>query len=171
MGRTLIETVMGTVVIAIAAVFLVFAYVSADLQPVRGLSFNAKFASIGGLRPGSDVRIGGVKVGSVTNQSIDPKDYRAQVTFTVQHGITLPSDTVATITSDGLLGGKYLRLKVGTAADKLEPGGTLAKTVDALALEELLSRAIFLLTEEPKETKPDAPETKPDDTKPAPKPQ
>ncbi|MEQ8695888.1 MAG: MlaD family protein, partial [Bauldia litoralis] len=122
MGRTLIETVMGLVVIAIAAVFLIFAYISADLQPVSGHSFNAKFASIGGLRPGSDVRIGGVKVGSVTSQRIDPKDYRAQVSFTVQNGIRLPADTVASVTSDGLLGGKYLRLKVGTGSKMLEPG-------------------------------------------------
>ena len=155
MGRTLIETVMGLVVIAIAAVFLVFAYISADLQPVRGHSFNATFASIGGLQPGSDVRIGGVKVGSVTSQSIDPKDYRANVTFTVKNGINLPADTVATVTSDGLLGGKYLRLKIGVGRQMLKPGATLKKTEDALALEELLSRAIFLLTEEPKKKKPD----------------
>jgi phospholipid/cholesterol/gamma-HCH transport system substrate-binding protein len=159
MGRTLIETVMGTVVIAIAAVFLVFAYISADLQPVRGHAFNAKFASIGGLRPGSDVRIGGVKVGSVTRQTIDPKDYRATVTFTVKNDIKLPADTVATITSDGLLGGKYLRLKIGTAKDKLKPGATLENTRDALALEELLSRAIFLLTEEPAK-QPNQPDNK-----------
>lgn len=164
MGRTLIETVMGTVVIAIAAFFLVFAYLSADLQPVRGHAFTAKFASIGGLRPGSDVRIGGVKVGSVTSQSIDPEDYRARVTFTVQDGIRLPADTVASVTSDGLLGGKYLRLKIGKAQDMLDPGATLAKTQDALALEELLSRAIFLLTEEPQDKKAG-------DDKEAPKPQ
>jgi phospholipid/cholesterol/gamma-HCH transport system substrate-binding protein len=149
MGRTLIETVMGTVVILIAGFFLVFAYLSADLQPVRGQEFNAKFASIGGLRPGSDVRIGGVKVGTVTGQSIDPKDYRARVTFTVRNGIPLPTDTAASITSDGLLGGKYLRLTIGHAKTMLKPGDTLKQTKDALALEELLSRAIFLLTEEP----------------------
>lgn len=169
MGRTLIETVMGTVVIAIAGVFLVFAYVSADLRPVQGHAFHAKFASIGGLRPGSDVRIGGVKVGSVTSQSIDPKDYRARVTFTVQDGLSLPADTVASITSDGLLGGKYLRLKIGHDKTMLKPGATLKKTQDALALEELLSRAIFLLTEEPKKNS-DTPEKKPDDKKEAPNP-
>jgi phospholipid/cholesterol/gamma-HCH transport system substrate-binding protein len=154
MGRTLIETVMGTVVILIAGFFLVFAYLSADLQPVRGHTFSAKFASIGGLRPGSDVRIGGVKVGSVTGESIDPKDYRAKITFTVQNGINLPADTVASITSDGLLGGKYLRLKIGHDKKMLKPGATLSHTKDALALEELLSRAIFLLTEEPKKEEP-----------------
>lgn len=164
-GRTLIETVMGTVVLAIAAVFLLFAYNSADLQPVRGHTFRATFASVGGLRPGSDVRIGGVKVGSVTGQHIDPKDYRAVITFTVRNGIRLPTDTLAAVTSDGLLGGKYLRLKIGHDKTMLKPGATLKRTRDALALEELLSRAIFLLTEEPKKKadetkKPEAPQPK-----------
>lgn len=154
MGRTLIETVMGTVVLAIAAFFLVFAYVSADLRPVQGYELQARFASVGGLRPGSDVRIGGVKVGSVVGQKIDPKDYRALVSFTVRDSLRLPTDTVAAVTSDGLLGGKYLRLQVGSAEEMLKPGDTLEKTQDALALEELLSRAIFLLTEEPKEPAP-----------------
>ncbi len=149
MGQRPIETAMGAVVLAVAGLFLFFAWNAADLRPVEGYTLKASFASVGGLAPGSDVRIGGVRVGSVTGQRIDPATYRAEISFTVQAGLALPADTEATVTSDGLLGGKYLRLVPGSAKERLAPGATLARTRDALALEELLSRAIFLLGESP----------------------
>lgn len=148
MGRRVIETVTGAIVLLIAGYFLVFAYNSADLQPVTGYQLSARFASVGGLSVGADVRIGGVKVGTVTGQDIDPESYRAVVTFDLREGIRLPSDTVASVASDGILGGKYLRLQIGNAETYIEPGGRIAETRDALSLEELLGRAIFLLTED-----------------------
>lgn len=149
MGQKLIETVMGAVVVAIAVLFLVFAWNTADLRPISGYPLQASFASVGALAPGSDVKIGGVKVGSVTKQSIDPKTYRAVITFTIRSDLQLPVDTRASVTSDGLLGGKYLRLTPGVDTKMLAKGAVLTKTRDALALEELLARAIFLLTETP----------------------
>ncbi|MDE0704853.1 MAG: outer membrane lipid asymmetry maintenance protein MlaD [Rhodospirillaceae bacterium] len=154
MGQRLIETAMGAVVLAVAALFLVFAWNTADLRPVEGYTLKAGFASVGGLAPGSDVRIGGVKVGSVTGQRIDPESYRAEIDFTVRSGLSLPADTEASVTSDGLLGGKYLRLVPGASKQRLAPGETLKKTRDALALEELLARAIFLLAEPPRTDPP-----------------
>lgn len=151
MGQKLIETVMGAVVVAIAALFLIFAWNTADLRPVSGYALKASFASVGALSTGSDVKIGGVKVGSITEQRIDPKTFRAVVTFTVRDDLRLPVDTRASVTSDGLLGGKYLRLTPGVATQMLAKDSVLTKTRDALALEELLSRAIFLLTETPEE--------------------
>lgn len=156
MGQKLVETVMGAVVLAIAALFLVFAWNTADLRPVSGYTLKASFASVGALNQGSDVKIGGVKVGSVTGQHIDPKTFRAVVAFTVRNNLKLPADTRATVTSDGLLGGKYLRLVPGTSNTMLAPGATLKNTRDALALEELLARAIFLLTETPSKKGEDA---------------
>ena len=154
MGKNLVETVMGAVVLAIAGFFLVFAYLSSDLRPVSGYALTAKFNSVGALTVGSDVRIGGVKIGSVTAQRIDPKDYRALITMTVASDIKLPDDTVASVTGDGLLGGKYLRLKVGRSKTVLAPGGRIKKTKDALSIEELLGKAIFLLTEPDKPKSP-----------------
>lgn len=153
MNRRWAETAIGAFVLVIAAWFLYFAYASSELRPVAGDSYGAKFASVGGLAPGNDVRIGGVKVGSVLGQRIDPADFRAVVTFSVRADLRLPEDTVAAITSDGLLGGKYLRLETGRAEKRLQPGAVLSQTRDALALEDLLAKAIFLLTEEPKERK------------------
>jgi phospholipid/cholesterol/gamma-HCH transport system substrate-binding protein len=147
MNRRFAETAVGAVVLAIAVWFLVFAYNSGDFRPVAGYSLSAKFNSVGGLAPGNDVRIGGVKVGSVLAQRIDPADYRAVIVFSVRNDLKLPDDTVAAITSDGLLGGKYLRLEPGRGTTMLAANGTLKNTRDALSLEDMLGRAIFLLSE------------------------
>ncbi len=147
MNRRFAETAVGAVVVAIAVWFLVFAYNSGDFRPVAGYALSAKFNSVGGLAPGNDVRIGGVKIGSVLDQRIDPADFRAIIVFTVRSDLKLPEDTVAAITSDGLLGGKYLRLEPGRAAAMLAANGMLKNTRDALSLEDMLGRAIFLLSE------------------------
>jgi len=147
MSRRFAETAVGAVVLAIAIWFLVFAYGSGDFRPVKGYPLSAKFSSVGGLAAGNDVRIGGVKIGSVLEQRIDASDFRAIVTFSVRSDLKLPEDTVAAITSDGLLGGKYLRIEPGHAQAMLASGATLKNTRDALSLEDLLGRAIFLLSE------------------------
>jgi phospholipid/cholesterol/gamma-HCH transport system substrate-binding protein len=156
MQRGWAETLVGFVVVGVAVWFVWFAYGQSDLRPVAGYAVSAKFNSVGGLAAGGDVRIGGVKVGSVTGLNVDAADYRAVVTFTVRADIRLPDDTVAAVTSDGLLGGKYLRLEVGRSAQPVAPGGRLAQTRDSLSLEDLLGKAIFLLTEDakPKESAP-----------------
>jgi phospholipid/cholesterol/gamma-HCH transport system substrate-binding protein len=64
LGKNLVETIMGGFVLLVAAIFLVFAYFSADLAPSGGYRVFAQFSSVDGLSPGSDVRIGGVKVGA-----------------------------------------------------------------------------------------------------------
>lgn len=151
MNRRFAETAVGAVVIAIAVWFLAFAYSSSEFRPVKGYSLSAKFNAVGGLAPGNDVRIGGVKIGSVVDQRIDAKDFRAVVVFTVRSDLKLPEDTVAAITSDGLLGGKYLRLEPGRSPAMLAAGATLKNTRDALSLEDMLGRAIFLLSEGDKE--------------------
>ncbi|MDJ0947343.1 MAG: outer membrane lipid asymmetry maintenance protein MlaD [Alphaproteobacteria bacterium] len=148
MGRSLVETVMGAVVLMIAGFFLVFAYNTSDLRPVEGYPILAKFNAVDGLEDGSDVRMGGVKVGSVTDARIDPMDYRAVVTMSIQSELKLPTDTTASVSSDGLLGGKYVELKPGNAAETIPTGGEIGRTEDVVDIEALLSKAIFLLSEE-----------------------
>ena len=147
MGRNLVETVMGAVVLLIAAFFLVFAYGTSDLRPIEGYEITARFNSVGGLKEGSDVRIGGVKVGSVADQRLDTERFQAVIVMTIKSGIKLPTDSVASVTGDSLLGGKYVKLEPGAAKTLIAAGGEIKKTRDALVLEQVLGRMIFLLTE------------------------
>ncbi len=145
MRRNVIETIMGAVVLAVAGFFLVFAYTSADLRSVDGYPLTASFSSIGGLQTGADVRISGVKVGTVTGMTLDPETYQAVVAMNVHPGVKLPRDTAAVIASESLLGGKYMALEPGGEDAMIEPGGRIAFTQSTPGIEQLLGQVIFSL--------------------------
>lgn len=146
MKRNIIETGMGAVVIIVAVLFLAFSYEVSDTGPAKGYDLTAKFNAIDGLVSGSDVRIAGVKVGTVIDEWIDQKTYQAVVKLTVANRIEVPEDTVVRISSAGLLGGKYLKLEPGGSKVMLKSGQVLKNTRDVISLEELLGKVIFLVT-------------------------
>lgn len=141
--RSVSETLIGAVVLAVAVGFLGYAVVNTGRTPVSGYELRARFDRIDGLAVGSDVRLAGVKVGSVTSARVDPQTYQAEVSFTVQNAVKLPRDTSAEVTSDGLLGGKYLSLVPGGDTRVLAAGGTVSITESAISLEQLLGKFIF----------------------------
>ena len=98
---------------------------------------------MGGIASGADVRIAGLKVGSVTGLAIDPKSYQAVATFTVQPDIKLSADSSATIATGGLLGGNFISLATGGDDKMLADGGTITVTQSAVNLEDLLGKFIF----------------------------
>ena len=148
MKRNVIETVLGGVVILVAGLFLVFAYLGSDVRSVKGYNVIAKFDAIDGLSVGSDVRIGGVKIGNVVDQMIDAEDFRAVVTLVILPEVKLPVDTKASITSAGLLGTKYVKLEPGGADAKIPVGGQIQQTKSVISLEEMLGKVIFLVTDQ-----------------------
>lgn len=149
MGRNPIETILGAVVLVVAGLFLAIAYTMADVRPVEGYPLQAVFSKTGDLQVGSDVRVSGIKVGSVTEQRLDQQTFRAVVSMTIVPDVRLPADTVATIVSDGLLGGKYVRLQPGSATEMLDSGGRIDNTEDFQSMEDLVGDIIFLATQSP----------------------
>lgn len=143
MRRNLIETILGGVVLVVAGLFLVFAYSNSGIQAVSGYEVFAKFDRIDGLKNGGDVRMSGIKVGTVLSQEIDPKTYLAVVRLSVDPSIRLPLDSAAEIVSDGLLGGKYMSLVPGAEEKMIEPGGEIKFTQSPLNLESLISQFMF----------------------------
>ena len=143
MNRSAIETIMGAVVLVVAGLFLFFAYSSSRLEAGDGYQVVARFNRVDGLAVGSDVRMSGIKIGTVASQRIDPKSYRAVVELDLQSDIRLPADTSARVLSDGLLGNAYVLLEPGGAEETLEPGGEIEYTQDAVNLVDLLGRFIF----------------------------
>jgi phospholipid/cholesterol/gamma-HCH transport system substrate-binding protein len=143
MTRNLLETLLGAIVLLVAIVFLVFAYSATQLGNGSGYELVARFDRVDGLAPGSDVRISGIKVGTVTAQTLDPATYRAEVRFTMREDVELPADTSAAVVSDGLLGGKYLSLVPGGDIEMLAPGDEITLTQSAINFEDLIGHFIF----------------------------
>jgi phospholipid/cholesterol/gamma-HCH transport system substrate-binding protein len=143
MTRNLLETLLGAIVLLVAIGFLVFAYQASQLQRVDGYPLVAKFDRVDGLEPGAEVRISGIRVGTVVNQTLDPETYRAEIHFTVQNGVELPLDSSAAIVSSSLLGGRYLNVVPGGDFDMLQPGDEVTLTQSALILEDLIGQMIF----------------------------
>jgi phospholipid/cholesterol/gamma-HCH transport system substrate-binding protein len=147
MGRhSVAEVITGAFVLVIAIGFLAFAVSHSGRTVGSGYTLHASFAHIDGLNVGGDVRIGGVKVGTVTDERLDPKSFEAVVTMSIQDGIELPKDTGAAITSESLLGGKYISLSPGGDTTNLKPGQSITITQSAVSLEELLGKFIFSVT-------------------------
>lgn len=144
MKHNFFETLLGAVVIFVAGFFLTYSYKTADVAAGQGgYEVVAYFSGIGGLRTGDDVQISGVKVGSVSGVELDQDSYLAKVSLLIDPTYKIPVDTAALISSESLLGGKYLALEPGAEEDFLEDGGRIEFTQAPQNLEQLLGQFIF----------------------------
>lgn len=144
MSHNITEVITGGVVLAVAAGFLAYA------GRVSGYSTNvsaayeltASFRSADGVDVGTDVRMAGVKIGRVTDIELDRQTFRAAATFTVEEGIEVPDDSVAAISSEGLLGGNYVEILPGGSLYAVEPGGEITLTQGSVSLVGLLLKFV-----------------------------
>lgn len=143
MQRNAVETILGAVVIVIAAAFVFFFQEVSNIGPAQGYELKAKFSKIDGLNRGSPVRISGVDVGKVTDFELDPETYSAIVTMQIQDGIELPYDTAAVVSSESLLGGKFLSLEPGADSEMMQEGDIIEFTQSTPGIEALLGQAIY----------------------------
>lgn len=143
MKRSAIETLLGAFVLAVAGFFLVFSYQTANVGSGDGYNVTADFSGIGGLNAGDDVQISGVKIGTVTSVDLAPETYLARVTIEIDNSVQLPTDTVALISSESLLGGRYLALEPGAEEELIPQGGRIQYTQAPQNLEQLLGQFIF----------------------------
>lgn len=147
MNKRPVETIMGIVVIAVAAFFAYFAYNVSDLQVVKGYNVTGRFLKVGGLTVGSDVRINGIKVGTVIGQNLDSENYTADVRMSLASNIHLPVDSIASIVSDGLVGDKFIKIEPGHATEVLKDGDIIKNTKDFKTLEDMVGEIIFMVTD------------------------
>lgn len=151
MKRSVVETVLGAVVLLAAFVFLAFSYKVANVGTEGGYVVSANFSNIGGLKVGDEVQISGVKVGQVGRVELDPKTYLARVTLDIDSSVHLPEDTAAIISSQSLLGGKYLGLEPGGSEEMIPSGGAIQFTQAPQNLEQLLGQFIFSMSDKEKQ--------------------
>ncbi len=85
----------------------------------------------------------GIKIGTVTAQSLNPENFQAQITMSIDPAVQLTDDTSAKVTSEGLLGSKFISLEPGGSETKLAAGGVITYTQGAVDIWSLISQAMF----------------------------
>lgn len=143
MANNAIETVMGAVVLAVAGGFLYFAYSNSNVKHIDGYAVKADFSNIAGIAVGSDVRIGGIKVGSVEKLDLNPKNYQAEATMRVREDVKLPKDSSAAIQSTGLIGDKFVAIEPGGDEQSMNDGDKIELTQSAVSIEEMIGKFAF----------------------------
>lgn len=137
------EILTGAAVLAVAIGFAVYAAQGAGLtrQP-DSYPLTASFRSVEGITVGSDVRLAGVKVGTITGLTLNPDTFFADATISVRKDILLPTDSSILISSEGLLGGNFVEILPGGALENLEPGDEIEDTQGAVSLITLLLKFV-----------------------------
>lgn len=143
MSENTTEVIVGTGVLAVAIGFLVFATGATSFSSGGGsYPLTASFRSAEGVKVGTDVRLAGVKVGTVTALDLNPQTFRADATFTMQQGIEIPDDSAISISSEGLLGGNYVEVIPGGSPFNLDEGGEIEDTQSSISLITLLMKFV-----------------------------
>jgi phospholipid/cholesterol/gamma-HCH transport system substrate-binding protein len=142
-GRNIVETIVGALVLLVAGVFVFYAFARSDRTGPDGYEVVARFGRIDGLKRGADVTLSGVKVGTVTGVSLDSKTYQAIVRMTVSSNVNLPTDTNAKIVSESLLGGTVVSLEPGNEKNLIRANGEIQNTQDSIPLTELIAKFMF----------------------------
>lgn len=135
------ETLVGAVVVAALAVFLVYAFATGK-SARAGYVLNARYEQVDGLSIGSPVLLAGVKIGEVTNMRLDPPTRKPIIGLLIDRNVKLPKDTAAMVMSDGVLGGKFVKLVPGADEDFLKAGDHVQYVQDAIIVEELLDMIV-----------------------------
>lgn len=137
------EVLVGGAVLAGAIAFGVYASQSTGLsQGAAGYELGASFRSLEGVGVGTDVRLAGVKIGTVTGVKLNPDTYRADTTFSVAEGVLVPDDSAIVISSEGLLGGNFVEVMPGGSPFFFEPGDEIQDTQGAVSLISLLVKFV-----------------------------
>lgn len=143
MQNNTVETLIGALVLAVAAAFLFFAYTSTSSGSINGYDLKASFNSADGITTGTDVRLHGIKIGTVSSMDLDPKTYQAVIHMSVRNDVKIPDDSSVKITSSGLLGSSYLAVQPGGSDTMLAAGGVITNTQGSIDLMSLIGRVIY----------------------------
>ncbi|HCM83508.1 MAG TPA: outer membrane lipid asymmetry maintenance protein MlaD [Alphaproteobacteria bacterium] len=147
MNRNVLETALGAIVLVTAILFLALALNTANATRPSGYKLKASFTKIDGVNVGADVRVSGIKAGTVSAMTLDD-NYRAILTMDIDNSVKIPSDSAAVIASGGLLGDKFIAIEPGGEEEMLKDGAVITMTQSPPGLEQLLGQVIFSINKQ-----------------------
>ncbi|MBR9653373.1 outer membrane lipid asymmetry maintenance protein MlaD [Thalassovita aquimarina] len=143
MSENKTEVAVGGAVLAVAIGFVVYAgQVTGFTDRNVGYPLTASFRSLEGVTVGTDVRLAGVKIGTVTGIDLNPETFRADTTFNLKDGIDIPDDSAVVVSSEGLLGGNFVEIVPGGSPFNFAPGDEIEDTQGSVSLVSLLMKFV-----------------------------
>lgn len=142
MTNNTVETIMGAIVVLVAAAFLYFAYTNTSSGSLSGYELTARMPRVDGLATGTDVRLSGIKIGAISAMDLDPKTYLVTLHMNIRNDVQVPVDSSLMVTSSGLLGSSYLSITPGGEDKMLPPGGAITNVQGSVDLMGLVGRFI-----------------------------
>jgi phospholipid/cholesterol/gamma-HCH transport system substrate-binding protein len=136
-----VETIIGAIVVIVAAAFIVFAYRSTSAGGLSGYSVTADLPRVDGINVGTDVRLSGIKIGTVSDLTLKP-NYLVTVHMRIRQDVLIPTDSSLVVTSSGVLGSSYLSVSPGGDDTMLKDGGQISHTQGSVDLMGLVGRFI-----------------------------
>ena len=143
MSNSKIETAVGGMVLLTAIIFIFYvANVTNSVGGNNGLTLKSSFRSANGITAGTDVRMAGVKIGTVTDMWLDPESFRAQIIFSLREDLKIPDDSGVAVSQDGLLGGTFVEVIPGGSEFELQDGAEFLDTQGSVSLVSLLLKFV-----------------------------
>ena len=144
MKENKLEVIIGAAVLAVALGFVVFLFQSTGLSVSNSGHYELKadFRSADGIHVGTDVRLAGVKVGTVSDLGLNAETYRAEAELAIKNKIDIPDDSALTVSSEGLLGGNFIEIIPGASYEYMQPGDEFLDTQGSVSLISLLLKFV-----------------------------
>lgn len=143
MSENRLEIAVGGVVLALAVGFAAFLAQSTGLSgSSSSYSISASFRSAEGISVGTDIRLAGVKIGTISDLKLNSETYRAESILSVRNDVRIPDDSALTVASEGLLGGSFIEVIPGASLDYLEAGDEIIDTQGSVSLIQLLLKFV-----------------------------
>lgn len=144
MSESRAEVLVGGAVLAIAVGFLIYAGQATGFSPAKSTDYplTASFRSGEGITIGTDVRLAGVKIGTVSDMTLNAQTYRADTVLSLKEGILIPDDSAIVISSEGLLGGNFVEIYPGGSLENMMAGDEILDTQGSVSLVSLLMKFV-----------------------------
>jgi phospholipid/cholesterol/gamma-HCH transport system substrate-binding protein len=154
------ETLIGACVVVVALAFAALAYYRTETGGLSGYEINAKLSKADGLAVGTEVRLAGIKVGTVSDLTLDPKTYLVTVHMNIEHDVKLPVDSSILVTQAGFLGGQYLSITPGGDDKMMTAGSYFENAQGSIDVMGLVGRFATggSTSNQPPQPKPQAPQ-------------
>ncbi len=138
-----LETAIGALVVMAAIGFLYYASNVVGISgPTDTYDVKASFRSAEGIALGTEVRMAGVKIGSVTGMELSPITFRAELKVAIKKSVEIPDDSAIAVTSEGLLGGNFIEVIPGASEFPVENGGEIEDTQGSISFITLLMKFV-----------------------------